>query len=183
MGEPAGQRLDFDAFLAWAGGREGVWELHDGAAVALSPEQMIHAQVKGEATIALHEAIRRANAPCEAFVQGLTVRIGDDLAFVPAALVVCPPPPGDTIAIDNPVIVVDVWSPAARAKDHGIKLETYFELPSVQRYLILDPDRRVVIHNRRGEGGVIETRILHEGALRLAPPGLELAVADLFGPG
>ncbi len=181
MSEPAVQRFTVETFLVQFEGREGVWELHDGLAVALSPERVIHTKVKGEATIALHEAIQRANSLCEAFVQGLTVRIRDDLAFVPDALVVCPPPPGDVLAIDNPVIVVEVSSPATSAKDHGIKLESYFELPSVQHYLILDPDRRVVIPHRRGEG-FIETRILHEGALRLEPPGLELAVAELFGP-
>ena len=62
----------------------------------------------------------------------------------------------------------------------GIKLEGYFSLASLAHYLILDPDRRVVIHHARGREGVIETRILREGRLRLDPPGLEVAVAELF---
>jgi hypothetical protein len=67
------------------------------------------------------------------------------------------------------------------ALDHGVKLEGYFSLTSLVHYLILDPDRRVLIHHRRGEAGAIETRIVRDGALRLEPPGLETSVGELFG--
>lgn len=89
--------------------------------------------------------------------------------------------PPERLEIDNPLIVVEVLSPSTAALDHGVKLESYFSLASLAHYLILDPDRRVVIHHARC-GGVLETRILHSGALRLTPPGLELDIADLFGP-
>jgi hypothetical protein len=50
----------------------------------------------------------------------------------------------------------------------------------VQHYLILDPDRRVVIHHKRGSGDAIETRVLTDGVARLDPPGFEVAVEALF---
>ena len=181
MPVPAAQRFDLSSFLAFAEGREGKWELFDGAAVAMSPERVRHTETKTEATFALREAIYKAGAPCRAYAEGITVRVRDDRAFVPDSLVVCPPPPPEAVIIDNPLIVVEVLSPSTAALDHGVKLEGYFSLPSVAHYLILDPDRRVVIHHKRSEG-FIETRILHDGALRLEPPGLELSVADLFGP-
>ena len=181
MSDPAAKRLTVDEFLAWAEGREAMWELYDGVPVAMSPERLYHSEVKIEAALALREAVRRAGAPCRTFGDGVTVRIRDDRAFVPDALVVCPPPPRAAVEIDNPLIVVEVLSPSTAALDHGAKLEGYFSLPSLAHYLILDADRRVLIHHRRGEG-MIETRILREGALRLMPPGLELQVAELFGP-
>ena len=58
----------------------------------------------------------------------------------------------------------------------------YFSLPSLQHYLILDPERRVVIHHQRGRGDIIETRILSEGVVRLDPPGIEAPVAEMFPP-
>ena len=138
---------------------------------------------KTEAAFALREAIRQRRS-CRAgpLRRSLTVRVRDDRAFVPDALVVCPPPPREAVVIDNPLIVVEVLSPSTAAVDHGIKLEGYFSLKALAHYLILDPDRRVVIHHKRGEREAIETRILRDGALRLEPPGLELSVADLFGP-
>jgi Uma2 family endonuclease len=180
MTEPAEKRLTIAEFLAFAGGREGVWELLDGRPVAMSPERVRHTGVKTEAAFALREAITRAQAPCRAFTEGITIRVREDRAFVPDAAVVCPPPPPDAVVIDNPLIVVQVLSPATAAIDHGPKLDGYFSLGSLAHYLILDPDRRVCIHHARGRGDVIETRILHDGVLRLDPPGIELSVADLF---
>jgi Uma2 family endonuclease len=77
--------------------------------------------------------------------------------------------------------VVEVLSPSTAAIDHGRKLSGYFSLVSVQHYLILDPDRRVVIHYKRGSGDAIETRVLIDVA-RLDPPGFEVAVEALFPP-
>ena len=50
----------------------------------------------------------------------------------------------------------------------------------VSHYLILDPDRRVMIHNRRGQAGAIETRVLREGKVVLDPPGFDAQVAEFF---
>ena len=58
----------------------------------------------------------------------------------------------------------------------------YFSLPSLAHYLILDPERRVAIHHKRGQGDIIETRILSEGVVRLDPPGIEAPVAEMFPP-
>ena len=64
--------------------------------------------------------------------------------------------------IPNPVVVVEVLSPSTAADDQGVKLDGYFSLPSVQHYLIVDPDRRVMIHHKR-RPDAIETRIFREG--------------------
>ena len=64
--------------------------------------------------------------------------------------------------------------------DHGPKLDGYFALRSVEHYLILDPDRRVMIWHKRGQAGAIETRILRDGLIRLDPPGLEAEVEGFF---
>jgi Uma2 family endonuclease len=61
------------------------------------------------------------------------------------------------------------------------KLQGYFRLPPIQHYLIVDPDKRIVIHHARASGDVVATRIVSEGALRLEPPGIELVVGELFG--
>ena len=50
----------------------------------------------------------------------------------------------------------------------------------MHHYLILDPERRVVIHHKRGQGEAIETRVLTSGVARLDPPGFEVAVEALF---
>ncbi len=176
----ANSEMGVEEFLVWAEGREGRWELRDGEPVLMAPERAAHALTKFAAQKAIDAAIARAGLPCRMFPNGMTVRISARTAFEPDALVVCPPPPLDAIEIPNPVIVVEVLSPSTAADDHGVKLDGYFSLPSVEHYLILDPDRRVMIHHKRGQAGAIETRILREGLFRLDPPGLEADAAAFF---
>jgi Uma2 family endonuclease len=181
MSSPARNEMDVDAFLASAEGREGRWELRDGQPVMMSPERALHALTKYASQESLKAAIRKAGLPCRMFPDGMTVRIAARTAFEPDALVVCPPPTDlNTMEIPNPVIVVEVLSPSTAADDHGVKLDGYFSLGSVNHYLILDPDRRVMIWHRRGQAGAIETRVVRDGVIRLDPPGLEAEVAGFF---
>ncbi len=181
MSNPAKNEMDVDAFLVWGEGRDGRWELRDGQPVMMSPERAAHALTKLSAHIALINGVQRAGLRCRVFPDGMTVRIAARTAFEPDALVVCPPPTDlNTMEIPNPVIVVEVLSPSTAADDHGLKLDGYFSLASVEHYLILDADRRVMIHHKRGQAGAIETRILRDGAVRFDPPGFDGEVAAFF---
>ena len=173
-------KMSVDEFLAWAEDRPGRYELEDGEIVAMTPQRVQHAAVKFAVQAALEAAIRAAGAGCHMLPDGMTVRIDEATAYEPDALVYC----GqrlleDAVEVPKPVIVVEVLSPSTHYRDFGVKLAGYFQVASVQHYLILDPDRRRLIHHRRGEG-LIETRVLGEGALKLEPPGLVIAVTELF---
>ena len=172
-------RMNVDEFLAWAEGQPGRFELEDGRIVAMAPERARHAETKFAVQTALAGAIRRAGAPCHMLPDGMTVRIDDATAYEPDALVYC----GDRVSGDAveiaPIVVVEVLSPGTSSRDLGDKFVGYFEVPSIQHYLLVDPLRRRVIHHRRGDG-LIETRFLAEGALTLEPPGLAVPVAEMF---
>jgi Uma2 family endonuclease len=77
-------------------------------------------------------------------------------------------------------IVVEVLSPSTRHIDAQIKLAGYFLLPSVEHYLIVDPDMPLIIHHARATSDSILTRIVTDGSIKLEPPGLELDVADIY---
>ena len=183
MSNASAEKMDTDAFLAAFEGHGGKWELRDGRPVAMSPERAGHARTKAAAHFALATALARHGSPCEAFPDGMTVRVDAGNAYEPDVVVNCGPPlPGDAVEVRDPKIIVEVLSPSTAALDLGRKLSDYFSLSSVEHYLILDPDRRVAIHHKRGQGDAIETRVLAEGALRFDPPGIEVAVVDLFAP-
>jgi hypothetical protein len=61
-----------------------------------------------------------------------------------------------------------------------VSIPTNARVASIQHYLIVDPDKRLVIHHARADGGVVNTRIATDGAIVLDPPGLVLPVAALF---
>ncbi len=184
MSKPAAKRTTADEFLTWAEAQpKGRYELVAGEILAMVPEKADHARTKASVWAALKAAIGRAGAPYEAFVNGLSVRIDDTTVYEPDALVNCGArvPGGATVAT-NPVIVVDVLSPSTAPIDHGDKLIDYFNVASIQHYLIVQPAKMVVIHHRRA-GGAITTTIHSEGELTLDPPGLRVPTADLFDNG
>ena len=182
MAEPAQPRMTVDEFLRWAAGREGRYELVDGRIVAMAPERIEHARVKFRAARALDRAIAQAGLPCEVLVDGPAVRIDGATSYQPDVIVHCGAAlPGDAYEVAEPVVLVEVVSPSSGAVDRGRKLVDYFRLPSLRHYLVLDPDRRVVVHHER-TGADIRTRILGDGRLRLDPPGIELDVTELFPP-
>jgi Uma2 family endonuclease len=169
--------MSVDEFLLWAEAEEGRYELEAGAVIAMSPERALHVRTKFAACSAFADAIRRAGLSCEAYIEGLAVRIGPNTSYEPDVLVQCGTQPADdALVADNPLIVVEVLSPGTSYRDLGVKLTGYFKVASVQHYLIVDPDRRVVFHHQRAEAGATLVRIHAEGSLVLDPPGLGIAV-------
>lgn len=62
-----------------------------------------------------------------------------------------------------------------------MKLAGYFDVPSIEHYLIADWEEREIVHHRREGGGLAKPVILREGVLTLDPPGLRFALSDVFG--
>ena len=123
----------------------------------------------------------RTPSPCEALPDGVSVRIDERTVYEPDALVRCGPhTPRDATEATDPIVVVEIVSPSSRGIDTGVKLAGYFALASVRHYLIVDLDKRVVIHHHRDQDGAIGVRILHGGPLTLDPPGLEIEIGDIF---
>ena len=71
-------------------------------------------------------------------------------------------------------------SPSTRRIDASAKLAGYFRVPSVAHYLIIDPNKPLVLHHARGSGDMILTHIVTQGAIELDPPGLAVALADVY---
>ena len=148
----------------------------------MSPEGVGHAERKGAIYSALVMAIRQRGIPCHALPDGATVRIDDTTAYEPDALVYCGEKLSpEAIEVPDPIIVVEVLSPSTRRVDVSLKLIGYFRLPSVAHYLIVDPLQPSVIHHARQANGDILTRIVNDGSIRLDPPGIGIALSDIYG--
>jgi Uma2 family endonuclease len=170
-----------EEFREWAESQpRGRFERVDGEIVAMAPERWAHARMKARIWRALDRAITQAGLPCEAAPDGMTVEIDDGTDYEPDALVNCGPRiADDAIAVPNPVVIVEVLSPATASVDAGSKLAGYFRVASVQHYLLVRPTRREVVHHRRN-GDAILTRIVREGVIELDPPGISLALDEIY---
>ncbi|MET7248372.1 Uma2 family endonuclease [Methylobacterium sp. EM32] len=172
--------MSVDEYLAWSEDNPGRYELVQGEVYAMAPERVLHARTKGTVYDALRCAIRAAALPCRPMPNGMTVRIDTHTAYEPDALVYCGPRiDPDAVEVTSPIVVVEVSSPSTRRTDASEKLTGYFRVPSIHHYLMVDPERRTVIHHRRAGDG-IESTFVQDGTLVLDPPGLELPVGSLF---
>jgi Uma2 family endonuclease len=131
---------------------------------------------------ALTDAVDAAGLPCEAMPDGMTVKIDEHTACEPDAIVHCEKAlPDEAMLVPAPVIAVEVLSPSTATRDTGAKLADHFRLPSLRHYLIVRTDRPTVIHHRRGDGELIEARIVTSGAVLLDPPGINLELDRIYG--
>jgi Uma2 family endonuclease len=171
-----------EEFLIWAEAQHGGrFELIGGEVVAMAPEVASHGRAKFAIALALKGALAKARVECEAFVDGLSVRIDDQTTVEPDALVNCGErAPPKSLYAPSPIIVVEVISPSSKARDLGEKFIDYFRVPSIQHYLVVDPERRLIFHHRRGEAETIVTALAKEGTLNLEPPGIAISVDDVF---
>jgi Uma2 family endonuclease len=183
-------KMTADEFLAWAEDlpdEAGKFELWDGEVVLRHgpggfEERARHWDAKGAMFAALREAIVRAGLPCRAAVDGPMVRLSPSKMARPDVLVYCGPGPHpDAQEVPNPVVVVEVLSPTTKRRDHGVKLQGYFTLPSIHHYLIVDRDRRRLVHHERGAGGAVAPRFVTGPRLRLDPPGLDVDLTEVLG--
>src|SRR5262245_57704848 len=184
-------KMTADEFLAWAESlpkEAGKFELWDGEVIVkhgpagqMNAERSQHWDAKFAAGRALHDAVKRAGLPCHVAVDGPSVRFANDRLVEPDVLVYCGEKMlRDVLVVPNPMIVVEVLSPSTSQMDLGVKLQGYFALPSVQHYLVIDPDRPLLIHHKRGSGDAIETRIVTGPRLQLNPPGLDVDLAEVL---
>ena len=174
-------RLTREEYHRWAEGRTGRYERVAGVPVAMSPERIQHVRIKSRVWAALDRAISDAALDCEALADGVTIEVDDDTDYEPDAVINCGPDMRpDAIAASNPVVVVEVLSPATQSVDTGEKLADYFRVPSIQHYLIVRVRRREIIHHWRA-GLDIVSRTVNLGGIRLDPPGITLDLAQVYG--
>jgi Uma2 family endonuclease len=174
------QRLSREEFHRWAERQTGRYERIDGQPVAMSPERIQQVRIKSRIWAALDRAITQAGLDCEALADGVTVEVDTDTDYEPDAVVNCgPPAPPDATAAANPVIVVEVLSPATRTVDTSDKLADYFRVASIQHYLIVSARRREIIHHQRA-GEQIVSRIINLGSIHLNPPGITIDLAEIY---
>jgi Uma2 family endonuclease len=190
-GEPASERMTVAVFLEWASRRpeDERWELIEGEPVptrgptpshAMAAETVTHARIKRRIDHALTEALAKGGHHCEVFVSGPKVQIDADTAFEPDVVVSCVEVP-EGLLVPEPLIVVEVLSASTRDRDFTIKLAGYASLTSVAHYLLVETQRRLIVHHHRAIGEPeFRTSIARSGTLRLDPPGLDLDLDAIY---
>jgi Uma2 family endonuclease len=158
------------------------FERIEGTVMAMAPERAGHNDLKMQMWLALRQAIAAPGLPCQFYGDGMTVQTAD-CDFEPDVVLHCGERlPRDALTVPEPLVVVEVLSPSTRGGDLTRKLVGYFQVPSVQHYLMFWVDRLQVVYQRRGaDGQGVDTRMLTEGETRLEPPGIFIRFSELYG--
>lgn len=178
--EPAA-RMSREDYRAWVEQQPaGRFERVNGVVVAMAPERAAHSNRKMGAWLALRGAIRDARLTGHVYGDGMTVEVGDS-DYEPDAVVHCGVRlPDDAVAVPDPLIIVEVLSPSTSASDRAWKPQEYFRLPSLHHYLIVWANKQQIAHHRRRDDGTIETQTIVTGEIALHPPGVSIAIQDIY---
>lgn len=63
----------------------------------------------------------------------------------------------NSLVVPEPVIICEVLSPSTARHDMSAKPEGYFALPTIQHYIVADPDRPLLIVHSRSVDGTLST--------------------------
>ncbi len=145
--------MTVEEFLDFAECREERYEFIDGEVYEMSNTRFHHNIICHNIGFLLGNALVSRN--CQVLGTGQGVKISDTRVLVPDASVVCGEPhlEGDTRLLLNPDLVVEITSPSTASFDRGFKRECYFEVPSIQAYLIVEQERPLVELHTRGRTG------------------------------
>ena len=121
---------------------------------------------------------------CEAHGSDMRVHIkATGYQAYPDVSVVFPPIEGDSAeVISNPVLLVEVLSPATADFDRGGKFGHYRQIPSLSEYLVFWQDEaRVEQHTKTAEGLWLLREVVGiEAIMQLASLGQPLALRDVY---
>lgn len=116
--------------------------------------------------------------PCATFMADIKVRIGKDYVY-PDVLVDCSKMSGDDYFSTAPVIIVEVLSRSTRKIDTTTKLLSYINLPSLQEYVLIEPDIVSVQVLRRSNHWLSEYYFLGD-SVAFESIGLTLTVEEIY---
>jgi Uma2 family endonuclease len=184
VAQPNPRRMDPDAFLAWQGRQDRLYELVDGIPV-LPPKMMTgasqaHDRVVVNIIAALHRQLR--GTPCRPTTDDLAVRIPAGNVRRPDVTVDCGEAAPRALAVRDPRMIVEVLSPSTMSFDRVRKLREYQSLETLAHILLVDTEGpRLDLMSREPGGGWSQTA--HDGleaSVALPAIAATLALADVF---
>ncbi|MBF6594245.1 MAG: Uma2 family endonuclease [Thermaceae bacterium] len=154
-------------------------EFVDGIAYAMAGASRTHNLLAGNMFTALRSLA--TGLSCRVFQTDMELRIEDDF-FYPDLMVVCAPEPDDEYYETDPCILVEVLLESTKNTDLREKASTYRHIPSLQTYLIVDPNSKTIRHYfRGGDGNWQHQDVTDTGTVPLPCLNGLLDLAEVYG--
>lgn len=177
----ARQRLSADEFLAWETTQAVRYEFVQGEVFDMAGGEDRNDLVAGNLYIALRRHL--SGSPCRVFGSDVKLHVeAADSIFYPDVMVTCSTADAASRLVKRePLLLVEVLSPATAAFDRGDKFAAYRRLPSLAEVLLVDIDRRRCDLYRKGADGLWVLHPSEPGAgIELASVALAIPAAELW---
>jgi Uma2 family endonuclease len=163
-------------FEAWHARQPERWEFIWGQPRLMAPGSLTHTVIKGNIFSALREALEGRDFLV--LVDGAQI-VTDEISAIPDLIVTCSALDLSTRVIAEPTIIVEVMSPWSEVDDTHRKWFSYRKIASLQHYLVVAQDRRVVeVHSRAGD--LWRERFVSEGDIELDRPEVRLELDAVY---
>ena len=179
----AAERLKMSAqdFLAWDATQTVRHEFVAGEVFAMAGADEAHVTVALNVAMALRQHL--AGTSCRTFISDMKLRVeAVDAFYYPDVMVTCSAADAaDPLIKRDPVLLVEVLSPATAAYDRGDKFAAYRRLPGLREVLLVDTDsRRCDLFRKRDDGLWVLHPFEPGQGLRLESVALDLPAAQLW---
>jgi Uma2 family endonuclease len=139
-----------------------------------------------EICIILWKLLRNRLAKNTYSVGGISVKVkiqGEDIFLYPDVFV-CEviANPGETIIVDNPLLIIEVQSDSTRLFNFTDKFIQFRKIDSLQYYLLVEPEKQVVIFYEKAMDGdwVAKTYTEPEETVKLPLLNASISLADIY---
>ncbi|MBX7210842.1 MAG: Uma2 family endonuclease [Verrucomicrobiaceae bacterium] len=153
-----------------------------GHVYAMAGASRAHNVIAGNIFAALRGHLR--GKKCRAFINDMKVRVpvkGRDVFYYPDVVVTCQARESSEYFTESPTIIFEVISKETEAVDRREKLISYFSLPSMKVYVLVDQyQRSVEVIRRSGKDWRLENLKAANGKLHLPEIKFELAMPTIY---
>lgn len=153
-----------------------------GRVYAMDRASRAHNMIAGNIFAALRAHLRGKR--CRAFINDMKVRVpvkGRDVYYYPDVVVTCQAKEPSEFYTESPTIIFEVMSKETESVDRREKLVSYFSLPSMKAYVLVDQYKRAVeVIRRSGSDWKLEHIKPSGGKLRLPEIRFDLDMRTIY---
>ena len=116
-------------------------EYIDGSVYAMAGASKNHNRISQNISRNLGNNLIKNNSPCEIFSSDMKVKLRKNSLkfFYPDVMVVCDSN-NDDYYQNSPIIIIEILSKSTRKNDLSTKKLSYFNIPSLQEYVVIEQD-------------------------------------------
>ena len=172
--------MTLQEYLDWENAQPEKHEFHRGEIFAMTGGRRTHGRVLSNLVRLLGNHLDGSD--CQVFADTMKVQVADDTVLYPDVFVTCDKADLATDQIFRaPTLVIEVLSPTTQAYDRSKKFALYRRLPSLQEYILVDPEtRRIEGFRRTAERQWVLHDMSDDETMEAASIGCRVAMADVF---